>query len=338
MSDYTSLKRRLDAGDVLLLDGAVGTQLQEMGAPMDNVAWAAAALHTHPYTVRHMHELYIEAGCDIITTNTYSSARHNIEPLGLGDATYELNLRAVALAQEARERKGSRRQVWIGGAISNFGIVAGGEPRRALHRHARSRQEVTAEQARRNLAEQAEILAESGVDFLMVESTGSMQHRLWILEACRATGLPVWVGFRCRRDAGDPTVRVGYSSTTPFAEGLEQVLKAGADGIAIFHSLIDHTTPAIETARRLFKGPLVVYPEADRTDYTATFKNEAEVNKVTPADYAGIARGWAEMGVQVIGGCCGIGLPYIRPLREALPRKAGPLAGRRARSGARSRA
>jgi len=51
-----------------------------------------------------MHATYIKAGVDIITTNTYASARHNLEPMGLGDLTTELNIRAVVLAQEARDR------------------------------------------------------------------------------------------------------------------------------------------------------------------------------------------------------------------------------------------
>lgn len=330
MSNYRNLQARLDAGDVLLLDGAVGTQLQDMGAPMDNAAWAAAALQTHPSTVRRMHELYVEAGCDLITTNTYSSARHNLEPLGLSDSVYELNLRAVALAQDARDRKAKGREVFIGGAISNFGIVGGSEGKDALHRYARSRQAITTEQAKANLREQAEILAESGVDFLIVESTGSMEHRMWVTEACQATGLPVWIGFRCRKDANDSVLRIGHASPTPFAEGLAASLAAKPAAIAIFHSLIDHTTPAIELALGAFGGPIAVYPEADRRDYTATYRNPNEANKVSPEEYVGIARRWTEMGVQIVGGCCGIGLPYIRPLRDALPKKAGPRPGRTA--------
>jgi S-methylmethionine-dependent homocysteine/selenocysteine methylase len=330
MREYDSLSKRLAAGDVLLLDGAIGTQLQEMGAPMDNAAWAAAALHTHPFTVRRMHELYVAAGCDVITTNTYSSARHNLEPLGLGDSTAELNLRAVMLAQDARDRMAKGREIHIGGAISNFGLLVGGESRGALHRHSRARQAITAEQARANLQEQAEILAEAGVDFLMVESTGSMEHRNWIHEACKTTGLPVWVGFRCRRDGADPTIRIGHSSETRFADGLAATVATGADAICVFHSLIDVTTPAVAEAMARYDGPIGAYPEADRTDYTMTFKNHAEQNKVSPEEYARIAVGWAQSGVQIIGGCCGIGLPYIAPLRAALPKRAGarrPAAG-----------
>src|SRR5262245_21209496 len=105
MSDYKTLETRLAAREVVILDGAVGTQLQKMGVPMNGTAWAALALQTHPYQVRQLHELYIRAGVDIITVNSYSAARHNLAPLGLGDMTRELNLRAVSLAQEARDRR-----------------------------------------------------------------------------------------------------------------------------------------------------------------------------------------------------------------------------------------
>jgi methionine synthase I (cobalamin-dependent) len=97
MPAYRDLKQRIDQGETIILDGAVGTQLQAMDAPNDPYCWAAIANHTHPYTVRKMHEDYIRAGADIITTNTYSAARHNYEPAGLADLVYELNLRAVVL-------------------------------------------------------------------------------------------------------------------------------------------------------------------------------------------------------------------------------------------------
>jgi len=127
MGDYTNLRARIDAREVIILDGAIGTQLQRMEVPMSHDAWAAIALETHPFTVRRLHELYIEAGVDVITTNTYSSARHNLLPLGLGDKVHELNLRAVMLAQDARDRLAKERPVWIGGSVSNYGLMAGAE-------------------------------------------------------------------------------------------------------------------------------------------------------------------------------------------------------------------
>ena len=130
MSDYRTLAARLTDKEVVILDGAVGTQLQKMGVPMNSHAWAATALETHPYTVRLLHEGYIRAGVDIITVNSYSAARHNLAPLGLGDQTRELNLRAVVLAQEARDRCAKERPIYIAGSVSNYGLRTGVEVNR----------------------------------------------------------------------------------------------------------------------------------------------------------------------------------------------------------------
>jgi len=318
VTTYADVQRRLDRGAVVLLDGAVGTELQEMGVPMDSTSWAAAALVTHPYTVRQMHEKYVRAGADIITTNTYASARHNLEPLGQLALTRELNLRAVVLAQEAVARAGRGRPVLVAGAVSNYGITTEGEPRGALHRYSPPRTAITAEQARVNLAEQAEILADAGVDLLLVESTGGMAHRRWILEACRATGLPVWLGFKCRQEAGDSTVRVGYSSATPLADGVRELKGEGSAVIALFHSSVDDTSAGLRILREAWSGPVAVYPEASREDYTAAHRDDTP-NAISPEEYLAQARQWVAQGAQVIGGCCGIGVSYIRALREGLP-------------------
>ena len=328
MPTYAELRDRLDGGEVILLDGGVGTQLQEMGVPMDKTSWAAAALSTHPYTVRQMHEQYIRAGADVITTNTYASARHNLEPLGLLDQTYELNLRAVVLAQEARERAARARPVLIAGAISNFGLVVAAEPRGALHRYSPPRTAITEDQARANLFEQARILAEAGADLLLVESTGGMTHRRWILEACQATGLPTWLGYKCRQEPGDAEVRVGYSSTTTLAEGVAELAGAGPAAVTLLHSGIPDTSAGLRVVRERWSGPVGAYPEASRTDYTATFRDGSMPNPISPEKYVDQSREWVAAGVQIIGGCCGIGVEYIRALREALPR-AIPASARR---------
>src|SRR5262245_65454972 len=188
---YHDLQNRLDRGDVIILDGAVGTGLQNMGVPMHGVAWAAAALQTHPYTIRHLHETYIKAGIDVLTTNTYSAARHNLEPLGLGDLVTELNIRAVTLAREARDKTAKDRPIYIGGAISNYGLVTGAEPRRSPRRGPR-RTALTPEQTQANLREQAEVLADAGVDFLLAEETGGMGPREWVVQAGLTPGPHTW--------------------------------------------------------------------------------------------------------------------------------------------------
>ena len=321
MSEYESLERRLANREIVILDGAVGTQLQKMGVPINNIAWAATALQTHPFTVRLMHENYIRAGVDVITVNSYSAARHNLVPLGLGDMTRELNVRAVVLAREARDRCAKDRPVYIAGSVSNYGMRTGSETTPKGVGHFTDRVEWTETASRSNLREQAEILAESGVDLLLVESTGSTTHRKWVLEACLSTGLPVWVGFKCHQDAAGAIPKVGYHSEEPLMANFEQVMAMGGSVVTLFHSPIAALDAALPLVRSRWKGPIGIYPEAERKDYISVHKDENEPDHVSPKDFLAKAKDWAASGVQIIGGCCGIELDHIRPLREALPRR-----------------
>jgi S-methylmethionine-dependent homocysteine/selenocysteine methylase len=326
MSQFDNLEKRIGQGEVIILDGAIGTQLQEMGLPIQHTAWAATALQTHPSTVQLMHELYVKAGVDILTTNTYASARHNLEPLGMGDLTGELNRRAVILAREARDKAGRDRPVLIAGSISNFGMTTSGEDLATL----RQRTRFTEEQFRANLREQAELLLEAGVDFLLAESTGSNTHRKWVSDACKSTGAPFWVGFKVRREPEDAAVRTGYLSNDGFADVLEDVMSHGGSVLSVFHSGIDDTSAALEIALKHWPGPLGAYPDAERKDYMSQARDRSAENKVSPEEFARRAGQWVESGVQIIGGCCGYGLPYIRPLRDALPQRIATPRRRRA--------
>ena len=321
MNSHADLKARLDAREVIILDGAIGTQLQHMEVPMSYDAWAAIALETHPFTVRRLHELYIGAGVDVITTNTYSAARHNLLPLGLGEKVHELNLRAVMLAQDARDRAAKERPVWIGGSVSNYGLMAGAEPGWQDFPYFRGRIETSESQARANLREQAEILAEAGVDFLIAEPTGSTVQRRWVFEACLATGLPVWFGFKCRLDDADGSLKVGHQSDEPFDAEFADLAGLGGEVVTVFHSPVDATDDALQVVKASWNGPIAIYPEAERKDYVAAHRDASIETKLTPDEFVTRARRWVAEGVQVIGGCCGVELEYIRPLRDALPER-----------------
>lgn len=319
MGDYTDLRTRIDASEIIILDGAIGTQLQRMEVPMSHDAWAAIALETHPFTVRRLHELYIDAGVDVITTNTYASARHNLLPLGLGDKVHELNLRAVMLAEDARDRSARERRVWIGGSVSNYGLMAGSEPGWRDYHYFRDRTETSDDQARSNLREQAEILAEAGVDFLIAEPTGSTVQRRWVFEACVATGLPVWSGFKCHHDDTDGSLKVGYRSDEAFAAEFASLAGLGGEVVTVFHSPVDATDDALAVVKAHWNGPIGIYPEAERPDYVDAHRDDSIETKLTPDEFVSRAQRWVSGGVQIVGGCCGVELEYIRPLRDALP-------------------
>ena len=319
MSEYADLAKRIEDREVILLDGAVGTQLQKMGVPLSDRAWAGIALKDYAYTVRRMHEDYIKAGVDIITTNTYPSARHNLDPIGLADMTAELNLRGVMLAQDARDRCAKDRPVYIAGSVSNFGLLAGAEEGWQDLYYFKNHSELTDRQAIDNLREQAEILAEGGVDFLLAEATGSSEQRHWVIEACLSTGLPVWAGFKTRLEEGEDDVKVGYTSRETFETRFEELAGLGGTVVNVFHSTMDATNATLPLVRSKWTGPIGIYPEADRHDYVDTYRNPREQTKVTPDEFVDQAREWVSQGVQIIGGCCGIELEFIEPLRDALP-------------------
>ena len=118
------LQARLDSGPVLILDGAVGSELEKMGVPVGGPSWCAAALDSHPDTVRQLHHDYIDAGADIITANSYASSPHNLEAAGLGERADQLNALSVKLVGEAIENAAPNRPVWTAGSMSSFGIYA----------------------------------------------------------------------------------------------------------------------------------------------------------------------------------------------------------------------
>ncbi len=329
MAAYDDLKQRLANREVILLDGAVGTQLQATGVPMNPCCWAAIGNHTHPYTVRKMHEDYIRAGVDVITTNTYSAARHNYEAAGLSERVAELNYRAVALAREARDRV-AEKPVWIAGSVSNFGalteeqyVVYRKGPGRTITRGMRARSVITAEQAMRNLEEQAALLADAGVDFLIAEATGTDLQRRWVLDAVASAGLPYWAGFKCHVRQGEDAVRTGYFSDLLLADELDEALPLDADVLSLFHSTIEDTDRALPLVRSKWPGPIGCYPEAGRRDYVQAFADPNVENPHTLEEWVATAQSWTERGVQVIGGCCGMGLDHIHALRGQLPQRAG---------------
>ena len=332
MSDYSHIMERLNNNEVLILDGAIGTELQDMGVPMHPIAWCGEALYTQPYVVRLMHERYIHAGADIISTDTFSTLRHVLEASGYGDYVREINLRSVYLAQEARERAAGGRPVYIAGVMSNFGVGRSASTGR-LWGGSFNGYELSNEQATEYYEELAEILAEGGIDFFLLENLSNQEHRILALRAAKATGLPVWMGFTGARvgyrPIHDNVQKNGMSDVRhadmTFDRALEEVLaEGGVDGVTVLHSQIPDQTRAVEYFVNHYDGPVASYPDAGRRDYTIPHMDRSVPNEYSIDMFVEEAKKWVEMGTQVIGGCCGYGLEYIRPLREALPEKIAP--------------
>lgn len=314
-SSMEELQQRLDSGALVFLDGAVGTELQQMGVPMDDVAWCATALKTHPDTIRQLHEDYINAGADIITANTYASSPHNLAAVGLGDQAKELNTRAVELARQAVDNTAVDRPVWIAGSLSSFGVynVSRG-----------SRDVVPMDVIEASYRMQAAMLAEAKVDLLVLEMVREEEQGGMLLKAALETGLPVWVGLSCSL-AADGSVKmlsadnVTGASKLDFAEILNSLMSIGGSTLAVMHSDVKHITPALKIALEEWTGPMAAY--ANSGNYYRISRPSFE-DAISPEDYLAYAKEWVELGVQIIGGCCGIGRDHIRVLSHSLPSNA----------------
>ena len=305
------LQARLDSDPVLILDGAVGTELEKMGVPVGGPAWCAAALASHPDTVRRLHEDYINAGADIITANSYASSPHNLEASGLGDRADELNALSIQLVKEAIESCEADRPIWVAGALSSFGIYAFSRRDRPLLPFP-----VIEESYRR----QAHTLTDAGADFLLLEMIREPVHGGSLLRAALETGLPVWVGLSCALNSeGDLRMLSEIEATAPsdldFLETLEKVTAIGGSLLAVMHSEVHCISPGLKAARSKWNGPLAAYANSGIFFAVA----ERNYDAVTSPDtYLQHVREWIDLGARVVGGCCGIGREHIRLISETL--------------------
>jgi len=184
-----TLDERLAAGQVIILDGATGTELERRGVPMHDVSWSGIASLSHPETLRQIHVDYIAAGAEIVIANTFAASRYLLEAAGLAEQVPAANEAAVALAREARDRAAGAREVWIAGSISPMAPAAERGRRPDLATVAAS------------FREQAEILAQAGVDLLLLEMMRDVGYARAAVDAAAATGLRSGSGSPARSRA-----------------------------------------------------------------------------------------------------------------------------------------
>ena len=309
MSKAAELEARVQRGDVVVLDGAMGTELERLGAPMHDAVWCGKALEDYPDLVREVHRSYIDAGADIITTNTYASARHSLEPGGLGDRVEEWNTLAVALAREARNATDSPRRVYVAGSVSTFGNFGRLSP----------------DELALGLREQARILAAQDVDFLLLETLGSNRDDIEAgVEAITDIGLPVWVAMSCMQNHDSEEIMLGVEESQahsdddlrmayePFGPAVAAIMARGGSVALMMHSDLNVTRAALETIAAHYEGPRGAYPNAGHW----LRPQWAFVDQVSPEAYAEEASAWVASGARIVGGCCGIGPAHIKAVRE----------------------
>jgi S-methylmethionine-dependent homocysteine/selenocysteine methylase len=304
----SSWQRQLDADEIVLLDGATGTELQRRGVPMDEIAWSGAAVLSHPQVVRETHEDYIRSGARVIITNTFGSTRQMLEPAGYGAQVDAVHRNAVALAQQARANVGIEG-VAIAGSISS-------EPP-AFERDAF----LSPEDELAAYRESARLLADAGVDLIALEMMVETSHAALAVQAALETGLPVWLGVGCKRSEDGRLVSFDHPDLAFSAvlDTLIPMLPPASSIVNIMHSPIEAVPAAIKLVRERWQGPIGVYPESGY--FTKPHWNFVDV--IAPDDLVAEARSWVASGVRLLGGCCGTGPEHIRALHAALPQLEG---------------
>jgi len=285
------LAERLAAGDLLVGDGAMGTMLFERGLPPGQPPETLAL--TRPAVLEEVHRLYLEAGADLLETDTFGGSPLKLALHGIG-ADMEAMNRGAVLA--ARRVAGDR--AYVAGSCGPSGRVL--EPYGDA-----SEQEVLA-----SFRRQAEVLAAAGVDGIIVETMTDVREAVLAVGAAKSVApeLPVLATMTF-----DPMPQ-GYHTIfgSSVAAAARALADAGADAVGSNCGLgVAHLVAIAREFRAATRLPVVIQPNAGmpRTVGGRTIYDE------TPEFLAERARELVDLGVAVIGGCCGTTPDHIRALR-----------------------
>jgi S-methylmethionine-dependent homocysteine/selenocysteine methylase len=297
----------IPARDVLLLDGATGTELGRRGVDISLPMWSARAMLDAPDTLEAVHREYLEAGADLITADTFRTHRRSLAKAGLGERARELTARAVEIALRARDAVNPRAKV--------VGSVA---PLEDCYRPDLAPPLAECEIEHREIMQH---LLDAGVDGLLIETQNCLREASAAARAAIDVVQPqpggrFWMISFCTRSDGPPNMLLSGESLTDLLPSLHGAFAIGVNCVA---------ASAVEAQVKLLR--LLVAPDIRLAAY-------ANVGKATPAGewlctdavdpeiYAQYAARWIDAGASVIGGCCGTRPDTIRALAHHLGKRA----------------
>lgn len=286
-----SFAEALASGKILITDGATGTQL----AARDGVTGALSVFEC-PEIVKAVHADYKAAGANIILTNTLTANRIALEHAGFADRLEEINATGARLCREA-----VGDDCYVCGDMCTTGQFM--EPLG----------DYTEQQFYDNAAEQAKILADNGVDAIIIETMTDVRETAIATRAAKATtGLPVIASISF--DAVGDSFRTMMGDTPEKA--IRELAEAGADVIGSNCGTIDpfEMSRLIAEMRSHGDAILIAMPNAGKPELSA-----GEVSfKLSPEDFAIGVKQCIEAGATLVGGCCGTTPTHIAALRQGI--------------------
>lgn len=281
----------------LILDGATGTELNRRGVDTGLPLWSANALMNDrdAKILQQIHEDYLRAGADIITTNTFRTHRRALAPSGNADRALELTRRAVDIARAAIANVPSDKPRFMAGSISTLedcyrpDLVPSDNELRAEH------------------SERIHHLIECGVDLMLIETINTIREAVIMAKLATITGAPVVVSFVCDRDGK-------LLSGETLTEAANQLLPLGICAIGVNCGPTPNLAkPLAELQIACGKDfPLIAYGNIGYADEKIGWVNTDSEN---PKDYCEHASHWP---VKIVGGCCGTTPEHIEQLRNAI--------------------
>jgi S-methylmethionine-dependent homocysteine/selenocysteine methylase len=313
MSNRPTIRSRLEQGDLLLLDGGTGSELQRRGiniargvtAANDGTlgAWSATAVEEAPEVVRAIHEDYLRAGADIVTANSYNTNRGQLASVGAADRMEEFSSVAMTLALEARDRMNS--DAYVAGSIAPTNrFPQGWDPDRVA----------PPGELARDWGDQAAVLADAGADLILIETMSAIFQLLPAVEAASATGLPVFLGIHA--------TAAGTMTSGETMQELMDALSGGEpDAILLMCRPPEHISATLPKLRAAFGGPVGAYADIGYgrdPDPTKWRYHTIDIGANSPRRYAEFGQQWLDGGAQIIGGCCATTPEHIAALRPLL--------------------
>jgi methionine synthase I (cobalamin-dependent) len=280
----------------LLADGATGTNLFAMGLMTGDAPelWNFA----HPERIEALHRGMVEAGADIILTNSFGGSSYRLKLHNQQDRVREINREAAQIARRIAGEAG--RTVIVAGSIGPSGELF--QPLGAL----------THEDASKAFGEQASALAEGGVDLLWIETMSSKEEVMAAAAGAAATGLP-YVTTMSFDTNGRTMMGLGPAEFVEFVRGLQpRPIAYGANcgvGAAELVAALVNMSPAAEP------GDIVVAKGNCGVPYFVEGHIHYDGTPALMADYARLAR---DAGARIIGGCCGTSFAHLAAMRGAL--------------------
>ena len=286
---------RLNAGEILVADGATGSNLQKMGLkpgrpPEDLII-------DSPDILLQLARSFVEAGSDILLTCTFGGTRLRMKDSKYQDRTPEVNLRAAEIARQAAS---TRDGVLVAGSLGPVGALI--KPYGPLD----------VEEVRATFAEQAKALAEGGVDLLLIETMFAFEETSAAFEGARSVSdLPIVVSFSY--DRGTRSM-MGVKPKDVIRKYSE--MGATLVGANCGTTLANMEAVVREYAETVPGFPLWVKPNAGvpRMD----IETEQGVYDMGPDDMAAYSRKYVELGARVVGGCCGNTPEHVAAIAKAV--------------------